>query len=105
MKIKQALYLSAAAATLALAAIAPTELRAQQSAAVTIDGDDIGGVVTGANGPEAGVWVIAETDDLPTKFAKIVVTDDQGRYVIPDLAEGQLHASGCAATDSSIRRR
>ena len=36
-------------------------------------------------GPEAGVWVIAETTDLPTKYAKIVVTDDQGRYVIPDL--------------------
>src|SRR5579872_3445638 len=54
-------------------------------AAVTIDADDIGGVVTGPNGPEAGVWVIAETNDLPTKFAKIVVTDDQGRYVIPDL--------------------
>ncbi len=45
----------------------------------------IGGVVTGPNGPEAGVWVIAETTDLPTKFAKIVVTDDRGRYLIPDL--------------------
>src|SRR5216117_2440593 len=46
---------------------------------------DLGGTVTSANGPEAGVWVIAETTDLPTKFAKIVVTDDKGRYVIPDL--------------------
>src|SRR5580700_5565856 len=53
--------------------------------AVRIGGNDLGGVVTGANGPEAGVWVIAETVDLPTKFAKIVVTDEQGRYVIPDL--------------------
>src|SRR6201997_3844156 len=52
---------------------------------IAIDADDIGGVVTSARGPEAGVWVIAETTDLPTKFAKIVVTDDQGRYVIPDL--------------------
>jgi hypothetical protein len=52
---------------------------------VRIDADDIGGVVTGANGPEAGVWVIAETRDLPTKYVKIVVTDDQGRYVLPDL--------------------
>src|SRR5919106_3990803 len=53
--------------------------------AVAIDNDDIGGVVTGASGPEAGVWVIAETRDLPTKLARIVVTDDQGRYLIPDL--------------------
>src|SRR5688500_4546349 len=53
--------------------------------AVPVDGDDIGGVVTSANGPEAGVWVIAETTDLPTKYAKIAVTDDQGRYLIPDL--------------------
>jgi hypothetical protein len=43
-------------------------------------------VVTGANGPEAGVWVIAETNELPTKYAKMVVTDDLGRYVIPDLS-------------------
>jgi hypothetical protein len=48
---------------------------------------DIGGVVTGPSGPEAGVWVIAETIDLPTRFARIVVTDDAGRYLIPDLPE------------------
>ena len=48
-------------------------------------GKDIEGVVTGPDGPEAGVWVIAETFDLPTRYAKIVVTDDQGRYVIPEL--------------------
>ena len=48
---------------------------------------DLGGVVTGPNGPEAGVWVIAETHDLPTRYAKIVVTDDEGRYLIPDLPE------------------
>ena len=52
---------------------------------MTIDADDIGGVVMGPNGPEAGVWVIAETDDLPTRFVRSVVTDDEGRYVIPDL--------------------
>src|SRR3990170_1124159 len=46
---------------------------------------DISGVVSGPKGPEAGVWVIAETTDLPTKFARIVVTDDQGRYLVPDL--------------------
>jgi len=53
--------------------------------AVPIDDDDLGGVVTGPHGPEAGVWVIAETTDLPTKFVRIVVTDDRGRYVVPDL--------------------
>src|SRR5579864_5970128 len=47
--------------------------------------NNIGGVVTGAKGPEAGVWVIAETKDLPTGFVKIVVTDDQGRFMLPDL--------------------
>ena len=45
----------------------------------------IGGVVQGSQGPEAGVWVIAETKDLPTNFIKIVVTDDRGRFVLPDL--------------------
>ena len=54
---------------------------------VAIDDDDIGGVVTGPNGPEAGVWVIAETTDLPTTFNRIVVTDDDGRYVLPDLPD------------------
>ncbi|MBI4460256.1 MAG: carboxypeptidase regulatory-like domain-containing protein, partial [Acidobacteria bacterium] len=52
---------------------------------VRIDADDIGGVVSSAKGPEAGVWVIAETMDLPTKFVRVVVTDDQGRYLVPDL--------------------
>ena len=64
---------------------APAGLNAQQTATVRIGSSDIGGAVTGPNGPEAGVWVIAETTDLPTKFARIVVTDDQGRYLIPDL--------------------
>jgi hypothetical protein len=52
---------------------------------VNVGSSDLGGVVSGASGPEAGVWVIAETTDLPTKFAKIVVTDDRGRYLIPAL--------------------
>jgi hypothetical protein len=46
---------------------------------------DIRGVVSGPKGPEAGVWVIAETTELPAKFARIVVTDDKGRYLVPDL--------------------
>ena len=70
--------------------------------AIDIDADDIGGVVTSADGPEAGVWVIAETDDLPTKFRKIVVTDDRGRYVLPDLPEAsyQLWVRGYGLVDS-----
>jgi hypothetical protein len=69
---------------------------------VAIDGDDIGGVVTGPGGPEAGVWVIAETTELPTRFARIVVTDDQGRYVVPDLprARYQLWVRGYGLVDS-----
>ncbi len=47
--------------------------------------DDIRGVVRSATGPEAGVWVIAETNDLETGFRKIVVTDDDGRFLVPDL--------------------
>src|SRR5207302_9735719 len=68
-------------------------LRAQQAAAqtVAIDTDDIGGVVTGPKGPEAGVWVIAETADLPTRFVKIVVTDDRGRYLLPDLPKANYN--------------
>src|SRR6516162_10726577 len=57
-------------------------------ATVAIDPDDIGGVVTGTRGPEAGVWVIAETRDTPTRLVKSVVTDDRGRYLIPDLPKG-----------------
>ena len=57
------------------------------AANVNVSVHDIGGQVIGDKGPEAGVWVIAETKDLPTKYAKIVVTDDQGRFVIPDLPD------------------
>src|SRR5439155_2125950 len=64
-----------------------THLSAQQTptAAITVGDSPLGGVVTSRNGPEAGVWVIAETTDLPTRFVKIVVTDAQGRYVLPEL--------------------
>ncbi|HWN50648.1 MAG TPA: carboxypeptidase regulatory-like domain-containing protein, partial [Xanthobacteraceae bacterium] len=79
MTTKRGLYLGAAAIALALGA-APTSVSAQQgAAAVSIGATDIGGVVSGPNGPEAGVWVIAETTDLPTRMNKTVVTDDQGR--------------------------
>ncbi|MCY4509042.1 MAG: carboxypeptidase-like regulatory domain-containing protein, partial [Acidobacteria bacterium] len=50
-------------------------------------GDDIAGVVTSAAGPEAGVWVIAETGDFDTSFRKTVVTDDGGRFLVPDVPD------------------
>src|SRR5712691_9611395 len=81
----RALYPSAALLVLVALVAAPSRLPAQQAGQVAIDNDDIGGVVRSASGPEAGVWVIAETTELPTKYAKMVVTDDKGRYVIPDL--------------------
>ena len=70
---------------------------------VAIDNDDIGGVVTGARGPEAGVWVIAETRTLPTRFIRSVVTDDQGRFVVPDLpkADYDVWVRGYGLVDSS----
>src|SRR4051812_41625831 len=58
-------------------------------AAPTVGASDIGGVVTGPKGPEAGVWVIAETTELPTRLVKIVVTDDAGRYLIPELPKAR----------------
>ncbi len=62
-----------------------------KSETVHVGNADIGGVVTSAKGPEAGVWVIAETTELPTKFVKIVVTDDQGRYLVPDLPKANYN--------------
>ena len=75
----------------------------QRGGGVAIDADDIGGLVSSAKGPEAGVWVIAETTDLPTKFARMVVTDDQGRYVLPDLppANYQVFVRGYGLVDSA----
>jgi len=90
VRIANRLYVSAAIVALAVANL-PAQPRAQPApaaqapAAVSIGAGDLGGVVTSANGQEAGVWVIAETADLPTRFIKIVVTDDQGRYVLPEL--------------------
>src|SRR5579872_808203 len=71
--------------------------------AVKVGPEDIGGVITSSKGPEAGVWVIAETDDFPTKFVRIVVTDDQGRYLVPDLpkANYKVWVRGYGLIDSS----
>jgi hypothetical protein len=104
MRIKTGFYLGAATIALAFAFTGPSaQLQAQQPAQVAIDNDDIGGVVTGPSGPEAGVWVIAETKDLPTRFTKAVVTDDQGRYVIPDLpkAKYSVWVRGYGLVDSA----
>jgi len=79
-------YLAVAGVSLLLAAcqVSPGASQSATSSPPT-GASDLGGTVTSANGPEAGVWVIAETTDLPTKFTKIVVTDDRGRYLIPEL--------------------
>ncbi len=105
MTTKSRLYLGVAALAIAVVLTGSVvEVSAQQSAppAVAIDNDDIGGVVTGASGPEAGVWVIAETTELPTRFVKMVVTDDQGRYVVPDLpkAKYKVWVRGYGLVDS-----
>src|SRR5271156_762353 len=87
----------------ARAQTAPSPTKAISPAAqISIGAADIGGVVATAHGPEAGVWVIAETTDLPTKFAKIVVTDDAGRYLIPDLpkANYKVWVRGYGLVDS-----
>jgi hypothetical protein len=92
--VKRVLYLGMTGVGAAvLLAISLVRLSAGQVAngAVSIDADDLGGVVTSAKGPEAGVWVIAETTDLPTKFVRIVVTDDRGRYVVPDLPKANYN--------------
>jgi hypothetical protein len=83
---KRLFFVGALAIAIALLLTLSTAVpQAQNGGAVRIDNDDIGGVVTSSKGPEAGVWVIAETTDLPTRLIKSVLTDDRGRYVIPDL--------------------
>ena len=85
------------------ASVAAIGIAALPASAQQVGSDNIGGVVTGPNGPEAGVWVIAETTDLPTRFIKSVVTDDQGRYLIPELpkANYDVFARGYGLTDSA----
>src|SRR5690348_8982210 len=88
-----------------IAALALALVGCQQmggGSAPATEGDDISGVVAGAKGPEAGVWVVAETSDLPTKYTKIVVTDEQGRFVVPDLpkAKYQVWVRGYGLVDS-----
>jgi hypothetical protein len=101
-KIKALYGCIAIIAVAAFLAAMPSPLSSQQGGTVSIDNDDIGGVVTSAKGPEAGVWVIAETDDLPTRFARMVVTDERGRYLLPDLpkANYDIWVRGYGLVDS-----
>ena len=88
MRTRSYLYGGVAAGVIAavLAACAvPMDKPQAADEAIHVGAADLGGVVNSAKGPEAGVWVIAETTDLPTKFARIVVTDERGRYLMPDL--------------------
>src|SRR5678809_442347 len=78
-------------ATVGVAAWGLTGIGQAPARPVTVDADDIGGVVTSSKGPEAGVWVIAETTDLPTRLIKVVVTDDRGRYLLPDLPKANYN--------------
>jgi len=89
---------------LLLAITVSAPLHAQQG--LSVGSNEIGGTVTSAKGPEAGVWVIAETTELPTKFARIVVTDDQGRYLVPDLpaADYTVWVRGYGLVDSPKMR-
>ncbi len=89
-------------AALVIAATTALWLGMAATAQGPLDADDVGGVVRSPSGPEAGVWVIAETDDFDTRFRKIVVTDDAGRYVLPDLpdAEYDIWVRGYGLRDS-----
>ncbi len=106
---KRPLYVAVAVASCAILAAATVPRIADRDPSVdhvAAAQNDIAGVVTGRSGPEAGVWVIAETSDLPTKFVKIVVTDDRGRYVIPELpkASYSVWVRGYGLIDSPKRR-
>ena len=69
---------------------------------IRIGSSDIGGIVASSKGPEAGAWVIAETTDLHTRYIKEVVTDERGRYLIPDLPKAKytVWARGYGLEDS-----
>ena len=109
MKAKSQFYLSVAsiAMTAFLNASSAQVMAQQANSAIHVGANDLGGVVTSSKGPEAGVWVIAETTDLGTKMSKTVVTDDQGRYVLPDLpkANFDVWVRGYGLIDSPRSRR
>ncbi len=98
--------LSALGLLVSLAALPAIARPTQQTPPPKLNPQTISGTVTGPHGPEAGVWVIAETTELPTKFAKIVVTDDKGRYVLPELpmADYSVWVRGYGLVDSPKMR-
>jgi hypothetical protein len=100
MYLQLAVIAFAAAMVFALAGV---QGQVAPQAAVAVDNDDIGGVVTGPRGPEAGVWVVAETRETATRLIKIAVTDDRGRYLIPDLpkANYDVWVRGYGLVDSA----
>ena len=83
---------------------APQGAGAQTPGTLQVAANAIGGTVTNAASgrPEAGVWVLAETK-LPTPYRKIVVTDDQGRFLVPDLpaASYEVWVRGFGVKDSA----
>jgi len=105
MKIASIVRLVFAGVTVFLLAACEREALTPESdpGAIAMDADDIAGVVRSTAGVEAGVWVIAETEDLGTRFVRIVVTDDAGRYLVPDLpaASYQVWVRGYGLQDSS----
>src|SRR5262249_36529393 len=102
MSLRQVLSFTAITIGIAAMAVAVSAPAGAPHAVSGIDSGGIGRVVFTPNGPEAGVCVMAETTELPTKYAKIVVTDDQGRSVIPDLpnANYQVWVRGYGLVDS-----
>src|ERR1043166_797563 len=109
MKTKRLLYIGVAAAgffVLVSASLPRIGGRNLSGSSVQPGEHDIGGVVSGPRGPEAGGWVIAETNEPPTKVGRIVVTDDQGRYLIPDLpkASYSVWVRGYGLVDSPKSR-
>ena len=104
MRAKRTLSLIAAAVTVtALAAVGATLVTGTDKKPPPKTGFIQGKVTSGDRHPEAGVWVIAETADLPTPYRKIVVTDDRGRFVVPELPEAdyQVWVRGYGLLDSA----
>src|ERR1700742_3095847 len=99
MRVNKSVYVIGIAALVMCAGVsgAPQQNMPQVGASA------IGGTVTSAAGPEAGVWVIAETADLGNRFVKIVVTDERGRFVVPDLpkAKYKVWSRGYGLLDSA----